>query len=128
MADKLSQEQIENFKKAFGASSIQNADDANVVVRKTLGEDFSEMLCMTHDTYAATSAKNEEPMEEELIEAFECFDENRTGKVSLEVCKAVLRNVCVGASEEEMEKLFTKEVLVDCDGNVVYRDVIKTMM
>eukprot|EP00759_Apiculatamorpha_spiralis_P045128 PhF_6_TR41981/c0_g2_i1/m.63494/K02183/CALM; calmodulin len=127
MADKLSQEQIENFKKAFGASSIQNTDDANVVVRKTLGEDFSEMLCMTRDTYAATTAKNEELIEEELIEAFECFDENRTGKVSLEVCKAVLRNVCVGVSEEEMEE-FTKVVLVDCDGNVVYRDVIKTMM
>lgn len=62
--------------------------------------------------------------EEELIEAFEVFDENYNGFISAAELRHVLTNLGDQLTDEEVDDMI-REVDVDVDGQINYRELVK---
>jgi myosin regulatory light chain 12 len=64
--------------------------------------------------------------EEELVEAFGCFDEEDTGMVKVEEMRKWLSEVGERMSQEEIEKLL-KGSFTDRQGNFNYREWVQVL-
>ena len=60
----------------------------------------------------------------EVVEAFQVFDKNNNGVLSIRELKHILTNLGNKFSEEEVEEIF-KEVDLDQDGNISYREFVE---
>jgi len=101
----------------FRGPSAQADDDSTIPDR---GVNFPMFLTMMGERLFEFDS------EVELVEAFECFDENDTGMVKVEEVRKWLREVGDRMSEEEIERLL-KGPFTDRQGNFKYREWVKVV-
>jgi len=146
MADKLRDEQIQEFKEAF--SLFDKDGDGTITtqelgtVMKSLGQnpcesdlqdminevdvdgngtiDFTEFLDMM------TKHMKESDNEQELREAFKVFDKDGDGHISKAELKIVMKNLGENLTDAEIEEMIN-EADADGDGEVDYDEFVKMM-
>jgi len=146
MADKLKDEQIQEFREAF--SLFDKDGDGTITtqelgtVMKSLGQnpcesdlqdminevdvdgngtiDFTEFLDMM------TKHMKETDNEQELREAFKVFDTDGSGKISSGELKKVMHNLGEKLTDEEIAEMI-READADGDGEVDYNEFVKMM-
>jgi len=145
-AAKLSEEQIAEFREAFGLFDKDNsgtvtADELGEVMR-SLGQnptpqelqdminevdedgngviDFQEFLQMM-----ARKMKDSET-EDELKEAFKMFDKDGNGTISATELKAVMKNLGENMTDEEVKEMI-RDADIDGDGEVNFEEFVKMM-
>ncbi|XP_063691174.1 calmodulin-like isoform X5 [Bolinopsis microptera] len=146
MANKLSEEQIAEFREAFslfdkdGDGTITTTELGTVM--KSLGQspcesdlqdminevdadgngtiDFKEFLEMM------TKHMKEADCDQELREAFKVFDQNGDGFISAEELKTVMRNLGETLTDDEIDQMI-KEADSNGDGSVDYEEFCKMM-
>jgi len=147
MADKLTHEQIAEFKEAF---ALFDKDGDGTITTKELGTvmrslgqnpteaelqdminevdqdgsstiDFPEFLTLMsrkmHDT----------DTEEEIKEAFRVFDKDGNGFISAAELRHVMTNLGEKLTNEEVDEMI-READVDGDGQINYAEFVKMMM
>lgn len=147
MSEKLTEDQISEFKEAFalfdkdGDGTISNNELGTVM--RTLGQnpteaelqdmlnevdsdgngsiDFPEFLNMMSRKMKDTDS------EEELKEAFKVFDKDGNGYISASELRHVMSNLGEKLTEEEVDEMI-READLDGDGHIDYEEFVKMMM
>ncbi|KAK1235967.1 hypothetical protein PQX77_000793 [Marasmius sp. AFHP31] len=146
MSDQLSEEQINEFKEAFGL--FDRDGDGTITTRelgtvmRSLGQnptevelqdminevdadgngtiDFNEFLSMmSKKVHHADS-------EEEIRQAFKVFDKDGSGAISATELRNVMESLGERLSESEIDAMM-KEADVDGDGTISYNEFVKMM-
>ncbi|KAL0481091.1 calmodulin [Acrasis kona] len=147
MAEKLSEDQVQEFKEAF---SLFDKDGDGTISTKELGTvmralgqnpteteladmvrdvdtnnngtiDFKEFLNLMQKKMTDTDS------EEEIKEAFRVFDRDNDGVISAAELRHVMTTLGEKLSEEEAEELI-KEADINGDGQINYEEFTKVMM
>uniref|UniRef100_A0A0C9RGW5 TSA: Wollemia nobilis Ref_Wollemi_Transcript_25331_947 transcribed RNA sequence n=1 Tax=Wollemia nobilis TaxID=56998 RepID=A0A0C9RGW5_9CONI len=146
-AESLTEEQIAEFREAFGLFDIDGdgcitTNELATVIR-SLGQnpteaelkdmvsevdadgngtiDFSEFLNLM------ARKMKEIDTDEELREAFKVFDKDQNGFISASELRHVMINLGEKLTDEEVEQMI-KEADVDGDGQVNYEEFVRMMM
>merc|ERR1711988_1703920 len=147
MADQLTEEQIAEFKEAF--SLFDNDGDGTITtkelgtVMRSLGQNptDAELQGMINEVDADGNGTIDFPeflslmarkmkdtdTEEELIEAFKCFDKDGSGMISTAELRHVMSNLGEKITDEEMDEM-VREANVDESGQLSYEDFVRMMM
>jgi calmodulin len=147
MAEKLTEQQIAEFKEAFnlfdkdgdGAISVKELG----TVMRALGnnpteselQDIINELDQNQDNtidfpeFMNIMAKRgkEGDTEEELIEAFKVFDKDGNGFISAAELRHVMTNLGEKLTDDEVDEMI-KEADTDGDGQINYHEFVKMMM
>lgn len=145
-AEKLSDEQIEEFKEAFalfdkdGDGSITTCELGTVM--RSLGQNPTETELqdiinevdadgngtIDFEEFLAMMAKQcmKADSEEELREAFKVFDKDGNGYISAAELRHVMTNLGEKLTDEEVEEMI-READIDGDGQVNYDEFVKMM-
>eukprot|EP00397_Hematodinium_sp_SG-2012_P047181 GEMP01053551.1.p1 GENE.GEMP01053551.1~~GEMP01053551.1.p1 ORF type:complete len:154 (+),score=43.85 GEMP01053551.1:319-780(+) len=151
MADQLTEEQIAEFKEAFGlfdndSDGIINSSELGTVMR-SLGQNPSDqevddmikdvdgfrdsdgvsMVDFTEFMTLMARKMNDSDTEEELIEAFKVFDRDSSGFISAQNLRSVMNNVGETLTDEEVDEMVT-EADLDGDGQINYEEFVRMMM
>nr|AAA29509.1 calmodulin [Plasmodium falciparum]CAA40264.1 calmodulin [Plasmodium falciparum] len=144
MADKLTEEQISEFKEAFSLFDKDGDGTKELgTVMRSLGQnpteaelqdmineidtdgngtiDFPEFL-----TLMARKLKDTDT-EEELIEAFRVFDRDGDGYISADELRHVMTNLGEKLTNEEVDEMI-READIDGDGQINYEEFVKMMI
>eukprot|EP01026_Neomeris_dumetosa_P037565 TRINITY_DN30455_c0_g1_i1.p4 TRINITY_DN30455_c0_g1~~TRINITY_DN30455_c0_g1_i1.p4 ORF type:complete len:150 (-),score=34.44 TRINITY_DN30455_c0_g1_i1:512-961(-) len=147
MSDKLSEEQISEFKEAF---ALFDKDGDGTITTKELGTVMrslgqnpteAELQDMINEVDSDGSGTIDFPEflnlmarkmqdtdnEEELREAFKVFDKDGNGYISAAELRHVMTNLGEKLSDEEVDEMI-KEADVDGDGQVNYEEFVKMMI
>jgi len=147
MAEKLTEEQISEFKEAFslfdkdGDGCITTTELGTVM--RSLGQnpteaelrdmidevdadrngtiDFAEFLNLMARKMKDTDS------EEELREAFKVFDKDQNGFISAAELRHVMTNLGEKLTDEEVEEMI-READIDGDGQVNYEEFVRMML
>ena len=146
MSEKLTEQQIEDYKQAFstfdsngdGSISAQELED----VMKKLGlnptkEEVKDMLneldvdqngSIDFTEFVTLMAKQSQgkESEEELLEAFKVFDKDGNGNISALELKQVMHNLGENLSDADIEEMI-READLDGDGEINYNEFVKMM-
>ncbi|XP_037703771.1 calmodulin-like [Choloepus didactylus] len=147
MAEKLTEEQVAEFKKAFSAVDRNGDDTIDTkelgAVFKTLGYHLSEAELksliqavdkdgdgvINFQEFLEAMAKRLEAVGSEpeaLREAFRVFDLNNDGRISVAELKQAVTNMGMEISEEEVDEM-VREVDTDQDGHVDYEEFVRML-
>ena len=146
-ADQLTEEQVAEFGEAF---QLFDKDDSGVISTKQLGTvfrslgvnpseaelndminevdsdgngtvDFPEFLTMMSRKMKDTDS------EEEMIEAFKCFDKDGRGFISADTLQHVMCNLGDKLTDEEIDEM-VKEAPTNSEGKIDYEVFLRQMM
>ncbi|GFP96520.1 calmodulin [Phtheirospermum japonicum] len=147
MADKLTEEQIAEFKEAF---SLFDKDGDGCITSKELGTVMrslgqnpteAELIDMIDEVDADRNGSIDFPeflslmarkmkdsdSEEELKEAFEVFDKDKDGFISAAELRHVMTNLGEKMTDEDVNDMI-READLDGDGVVSYEEFVKMMI
>ncbi|KAK7344066.1 hypothetical protein VNO77_13308 [Canavalia gladiata] len=147
MTDILSEEQIVDFKEAFGlfdkdGDGCITVEELATVIRSLdqnpTEEELQDMISevdadgngtIEFDEFLSLMAKKvkDTDAEEELKEAFKVFDKDQNGYISASELRHVMINLGEKLTDEEVEQMI-KEADLDGDGQVNYDEFVKMMM
>ncbi|KAL1547188.1 calmodulin [Salvia divinorum] len=147
MTDSLTEEQIAEFREAFGlidknSDGVITAEELELAisslnVQPPKKEEIREMMNEAdvdqdgfidlQEFLTIMAAKMKENVDEEAKQAFTFFDRDKDGFISSVELKDVLINLGEGVSDEEVEEMI-KEVDLDRDGLVSYEEFARMMM
>nr|AAA92677.1 calmodulin-like protein [Pisum sativum] len=147
MAHILSEEQIVDFKEAFGlfdkdGDGCVTVEELATVIRSLdqnpTEEELQDMISevdadgngtIEFDEFLNLMARKmkDTDAEEELREAFKVFDKDQNGYISPSELRHVMMNLGEKLSDEEVKQMI-KEADMDGDGQVDYDDFVKMMM
>ena len=146
MAEKLTEEQVAEFREAF---SLFDKDDDGSITSKELGEvlsslghniteaqlqeivneldqDGSGTICFPEFlSWMAVNTKNRD-RSEDIREAFRMFDKDGDGVISTSELRDAMSDLGVDLTDEEVEKMI-KAADSDGDGQVNYEEFIQMM-
>merc|ERR1711973_127456 len=144
MAKQLSEEQMAEYKEAF---DLFDKDKNGIIssvelstVMKNLGHEPSEAELKQMMTEVDTDGDGEIDFDEflsmmkemsgdsekELLQAFQVFDKNKDGFISVDELRQVMATLGETLSQEEIEEMI-KEADQDGDGQVDYNEFVKMM-
>ncbi|PSR86743.1 Calmodulin-1 like [Actinidia chinensis var. chinensis] len=127
MADKLTDDQIAEFKEAF---SLFDVDCIEPELHDMINEadadgngtiDFPEFLNLMARKIKDTDS------EEELKEAFRVFDKDLNGFISAADLSRVMTNLGEKLTDADIDKMI-READVDGDGHINYEEFVKVMI
>ncbi|KFU91634.1 Calmodulin [Chaetura pelagica] len=145
MAEQLSEEKISELKEAFslfdqdGDGRISSRELGTVLrslghnpsqaeLRELLGDVGTEGTVDFPEFLSLLARKRREPEgEEEIREAFQVFDKEGSGWVSVEELRHVLTHLGEKLTEQEVDEML-READGDGDGRVKYEEFVRVMM
>lgn len=146
MADYISEDKINSFKKAFSKFDLGNSGLIRSKllgnVLRTLGmnpteaelqdminevdKDGTGLLNFPNFLYMMAKKENDEEAEDEIREAFKVFDGDGNGFISRTELRHVMMNLGEAVSEEECDAM-VEEADVDGDGSINYEEFYMMM-
>ncbi|KAJ7254199.1 hypothetical protein C8J57DRAFT_1518822 [Mycena rebaudengoi] len=116
-------EALGDLLRAVGQNPMQSEVD-NIVSAASAQVNYDEFLRIVNRPggFAHTGTK-----EEEVIRAFQAFDKDGNGKISVEELRYVMTNLGKKLSDAEVDELLTR-VRPDSDGNVSYDSFLATIL
>lgn len=146
MADILTEEQIAEYKEAFGlfdrdGNGVITTQELGTVMRnlgqnpteqevknmiKEVDIDGSGTLNFSEFKFMMAKRMRSIDIEEERREAFRIFDKDNNGYISRDELRIVMGNLGENLTDEEVDEMI-KEADVDGDGRINYEEFIKMM-